>query len=37
LGARKPADLNRMAKISYGHLCLRENISINNNYTTEEL
>jgi hypothetical protein len=32
LGARKPVNLNRMAKIGCGHLSLRENISINNNY-----
>jgi hypothetical protein len=34
LGARKPKqDPNRIAKICYGHLCLREdNLSFNNNY-----
>jgi hypothetical protein len=26
LGAIKPKDLNRIAIISYGHLCLRENM-----------
>jgi len=30
--------LNRIAKIDYGHLCLRvENISFNNNYIIYEL
>jgi hypothetical protein len=31
-GASKPKGLNRIAKIGYGHLCLREeNLSFNNN------
>jgi hypothetical protein len=34
LGAIKPKVLNRIAKIGYGHLCLREeNISFDNNYS----
>ena len=34
LGARHPKDLNRIAKIGYGHLCMREkNLSFDNNYT----
>jgi hypothetical protein len=33
LGAIKPKGLNRLAKISYGHLYLREeNVSFINNY-----
>jgi len=33
LGARKPRSLARIAKISYSHLCLREeNYIFNNNY-----
>jgi hypothetical protein len=34
LGARKPKqDPNRIAKICYGHLCMREdNLSFKNNY-----
>jgi hypothetical protein len=33
LGAIKPKVLNIIAKIDYGHLCLREeNLSLNNNY-----
>ena len=38
LGARKPKGLNRTAKISKGHLCLREeNLSFINNCIIEEL
>jgi len=33
MGAIKPKVLNKMAKIGYGHLCLREeNLSFDNNY-----
>jgi hypothetical protein len=33
LGAIKPKGLNRIAKIGYGHLCLKqENLSFINNY-----
>jgi len=36
--AGKPKALNRVAKISQGHLCLREEyLSFNNNYMIEEL
>ena len=36
LGAIKPKTLYRIAKIGYGHLCLREeNLSFINNYTIE--
>ena len=36
-GIKKPNDLNRIAKIDYAHICLRdENLSFNNNYITQE-
>ena len=31
LGIRKPKGPNRIAKIDKGHLCLRENLSFNDN------
>ena len=37
LGAMKPKDVIRIAKIDHGHLCMREEeLSLNNNYITEE-
>jgi hypothetical protein len=38
LGEIRPNGPDRMAKIGYGHICLREdNLSFDNNYIIEEL